>query len=307
MSIATSVAPDTILAIPRPVKTDWGGTGILVGNPLTPNQDNPQYVPNHRTICSVFPAELRTPERAIRSATWPQFVFPKPPDGGFTCHRVYDTVAIVQDDAKLNSPEYDPSREGSSQTLRPVPAVGTSGFGGLVHDIVTLIAGDMHGATSHRMLGLGMIASDLPSKQEFDSLVSKQNELFRFYVHEADGLAVAQKWDQIRDFHRFALEQLGDLDPERHPWHKDIQATAMKACLKCGCLIRATAQGCDHCQVDLVHFAYDRWKLTGEIIVDQKGDPIVWSLTNKAIKLAMAKVATPPPAAPPPPAPSPAP
>lgn len=281
--VSTAPAPDALIGSrPREILTSWGAKGILLGDPVHPDPENPQFVPPHVTVCSVFPATLRTPERAFRCVGFPQFTLPTPPPDGFTCLRVYDTIALVADVAKHEDAEWD-GRDG--QIPKKIPALDRSGNGGLAYDIVQKLAGSLIGANPNRMIGVGILIGDIPTKQEFDRLHEIQNAIARYYVGEADELAEARKWKEIGSLHRFFLELLGDYDPIRHPWHKEIKKQTMKSCFGCGKLIMSIATTCEHCSRDLVELAIARWRLTGEIseavMMDDQLFPIVKKATER--------------------------
>lgn len=280
--------PDELIGLnPREVVTDWGGRGIVVGDPKHPDPDNSGFVAPHAVICSVFNGVLKTPPLAFRCAGSPQFVIPKPPEDGFSCLRVYDTYALISDIGKLSDPNYE--QRADQTTMARIPALSPSGHGGLAYDIIQQIAGDMHGATTGRMLGIGLIQGELPTQGEWKSLRERQEELYRFYVHEGDRLALAQEMDQIRDFHRFALSELGDFDPVRHPWFKDIMKQTMKNCFLCHKIIFQLATRCEYCHGDLVAEAVKRWELTGRKPGGVEGDEVVEREVDAAIKKSLAE------------------
>jgi hypothetical protein len=265
---------------PQSITTDWGRVGLILGDPKHANPHNPQFVPAHVTICSVFPATLRTPERVFRSAGFPQYILPVPPPNGFTCLRVYDTVAVVSDMNKVEDREWNGS---DGQTLQPIPALDRSGYGGIAHDIIKILAGSYIGSNPNRMPGVGMLKGDLPTKAEFDHLHDIQTAFFRYFVAEADELHEKHKWNEIGHLHRFSLDQLGDHDPIRHPWHKEITKQSMKSCYGCGKLIMAMATTCEHCSRDLLELAISRYRLLGVNPVDA-GDTILFRMVQQAIQ-----------------------
>jgi hypothetical protein len=258
---------------------DWGASGLILGDPFP-------YLPlapssPHVTICSVYSrGDLRTRPNTFHMIGSPRFVVPAAPKDGFTCLRIYPGLIRVINQSALadESFDYGHSNPNSYTNENVDPRV-------LAKDIINYTAGDMPLASPGRMLGVGIIAGDLPTAAEYLALMNQQTEFFRFLVTVAD-----TAWSKDRDkehligtWHRIALEELGDNDLTRHPWRVPIRERAFKSCPACTDDIGMDASTCGKCHQDLVQWGINRWKMLGENPIDPALDPTLYGLVQKAI------------------------
>lgn len=217
----------------------------------------------HVTICSVYPGELN--HRLLHERV--NFDDPTRPSGsGFTSYHipavpidhpdayellnVWDGFTSVLDTAGTlaASADYDAMTVGESSKkyqLAPVPC------NVIAYDLIRHWSGDAPGAKVGLTIGVGAVASDLPTPTELQGLRGIQTAYFRFLVEQADAYHSQGLNREITDYHRRALRWLGSEDRE---WFKKIERSVMKSCPACDNQIKSNAIVCQHCHTNLTDF-----------------------------------------------------
>lgn len=202
-----------------------------------PNMGGRAYIPNHVTLCSIFPARLE--KFMLHAGMRKCYFIPEVETGKYALLTVYDTFQVTRKFAESSEDEAEDTQRS------PVSCVG------IATDLLRLWAQDAPGNASGSSPGIMVIQGSEPTQMELDTLWAQQTEYFRWLVMKADEYWIIGKREYITEDHRRALRWLGSEDRD---WYKKINAVQFKTCPACGEDIRLMATVCPKCQENLVKF-----------------------------------------------------
>lgn len=205
-----------------------------------PNMGGRAYIPNHVTLCSIFPERLE--KYMLHAGMRKCYEIPAVEKGKYALLTVYDTFQVTRKFAESSEDEAEDMQRSPISCL------------GIATDLLRLWAQDAPGNASGASPGIMVIQGETPTQLELDTLWAQQTEYFRWLVLKADEYWITGNRAGITEDHRRALRWLGSEDRD---WFKKINAVMFKTCAACGEDIRLMATVCPKCQQNLIKFYKD--------------------------------------------------
>lgn len=211
----------------------------------------------HVTMVSIYPGVLY---RRIRHNGMTDYRIPASPRGSYSALVVYDTQEWI------NRP--DPSDGKPSWLPAPIPA-------GVVADsLLRIWARNTLGNKSGYAPGVMIVKGDEPEPHELKSLRTMQDNLFNWYILDANGKHIRGESTEINEIHRMAASEMLAKGAEKLPWFPQMTFTEVKDCLACGKQIETRALVCSECKTNLIDW-YVKYGL------DVNADPAVRDFVSK--------------------------
>lgn len=197
----------------------------------------PTVVPGvgHVTMVSIYPGVLF---RRIRHNGMTDYRISAAPRGSYSALVVYDTQEWLN--------RVDPSDGKPNWIPAPIPA-------SVVADsLLTIWARNTLGNKSGFAPGVGVIRGDTPTNEELKSLRTMQDNLFNWYILDANGKHLKGEATEINEVHRMAALEMLSHGAEKLPWYPKMIFTEVKVCLACGKQIETRALVCSECKTNLI-------------------------------------------------------